>query len=111
MPTWDDDPFGAHDLVVMHRLIDGPVPGSPEGREVGCVCPGDVGDVDKWGRPGGITVDNDCPLHGKKARRDHDRKARESWLKSMRALEDEERSMSVEEQYGNYLAGCWEAAL
>lgn len=53
--------------IVQHGGI-GPCPGSDEAVAQGCICPGDVGWPDRWGRLGGYTVDNLCELHGKAAR-------------------------------------------
>lgn len=47
----------------------GPIPGTEEAIQQGCVCPGEVGDLDKRGHPGGYTVDKGCPLHGQKAQK------------------------------------------
>ena len=68
--------------IVLHGGV-GPTPGTQEARALGCSCPGDVGDPDRWGQLGGHTVDNECPLHGREARRQVEREARESFLRLM----------------------------
>jgi len=84
--TWNIDPLWRKPLprptfVVLHGGL-GPTPGEA------CRCPGNVGDLDSYGRPGGHTVDNSCPTHGTEARRRAERQARQEWLVVMRTLDE-----------------------
>jgi len=54
------------EFIVVHGGI-GSIPGT-NGAAPDCICPGQIGDLDCWGQPGGYTVDESCPLHGKEAR-------------------------------------------
>lgn len=67
------------DFIVLHGGL-GSVPGSEEARGQGCICPGQIGDLDIWGRPNGFTVDNTCLIHGRVARKINLQTAREEWL-------------------------------
>jgi len=63
-------PFvGAKKLEIVLHGGPGPTPGTKEAVDQGCTCPGDVGDLDNYGREGGHTVNELCSLHGKEARR------------------------------------------
>jgi len=68
-------------IFVAHGGI-GPIPGEPEARAQGCLCPGKVGDLDRWGLPGGRTIDNACPLHGTDARQASLIQSRLDWAKT-----------------------------
>ena len=65
----------------------GPIPASDEAKAKGCTCLGQIDDLDRWGRLGGFTVDNQCPIHGKEARRRVNRQARLDWMRTMKNLE------------------------
>lgn len=86
---WDDSPLPTEDdpnrYVVTFRGI-GPDAG-PESRHLGCTCPGMVGDLDKYGRKGGCTIDNECPHHGREARRKHDEEATRNLRELMASLD------------------------
>lgn len=77
------------DFLVQHGGF-GPIPGSDEAKKEGCICPGQVGDFDCWGRTGGFTVDNNCPLHGKQARLFNLMEARASWAETELTLSEVE---------------------
>jgi len=67
---YSSTPFsGAVEVKRFIVLHDGPnpIPGTEEARLKGCICPGKIGDKDRWGFEG-YTVDELCPLHGREAR-------------------------------------------
>jgi hypothetical protein len=73
-------------FIVLHGGT-GPVPGTDEARREGCICPGAIGERDRWGCSGGCTVDNECRIHGWVARRIHDMSVRQKMLREAMRLE------------------------
>ena len=95
---WKDWPLGRPEgvpegpqLVVSFGGI-GPIPGTDKAKAQGCICPGLVGDKDRWGRDDGHTIDQACSLHGKEARKKHLAAVRKEQRKNWADLEARERA-------------------
>lgn len=67
----------------------GPTPGTAEARKMGCICPGKVGDKDRWGAAG-YTERSDCLHHGDNARSSNHAAVREERRRLFERLDDED---------------------